>query len=122
VRLHNAAPPGLPAYVRLRADVGGPPGNPRAQNKLWVSIYTGLGSGFVSARIDGRPMSLSSQLEQGHPVVSTYLALDAGRTRTLTVRFWEPVAGPALALRPQPGVAPEHVTVHGIAVEPPWVR
>jgi len=64
VRLRNAAPPGLPAYVRLRADTGGVRNNPRAQNKLWVSIYTGVGSGFVSARIDGKAIALSNGVER----------------------------------------------------------
>lgn len=113
VTVTNTAPAGLPAYVRLRQDPGAPPGNPEAQTKLWVSVYTGVGSGFVDATLDGVPVPLGSEVEQGHPVASSFLTLDAGQTRTLELRVREPISGPAVTVRPQPLVSPELVTVTG---------
>lgn len=115
VTLTSTAPArGLPPYVVLREDQGAPAGNPRAENYLWVSLYAGVGSGFTGATLDGRPRLLSSDVERGHAVLSTYVRLAAGQTRTLVVRLREPAAGPVLTVRPQPLVAPEPLTVRGI--------
>ncbi|TCJ33293.1 DUF4012 domain-containing protein [Parafrankia sp. BMG5.11] len=121
VRLTNAAPVGLSDYVRNRADLDGPGRrNEEAQNNLWFSLYTGRGSWFVDARLDGRPVSLTSGEERGHPVLSTYLTVDRGQTRTLQVRVLEPVAGPTLAVRGQPLPFPERLVVEGLPVTSPW--
>lgn len=121
VRITNAAPPGLPAYVRTRSDAGAPSrANPGEQNRLWLMIYTGAGSGFLAAELDGVRTGLDVGTEAGHPVVSTFVSVDRGRTVTLVVHGWEPVAGPVLTVRPQPLVAPERLTVTGIRPVQAW--
>ncbi|AEH08657.1 MULTISPECIES: DUF4012 domain-containing protein [Protofrankia] len=134
IRLTNAAPAGLSAYVRNRSDQpvpgqpgaggqGAPPaGNPDAQNLLSLAVYTGVGSGLQAATLDGLPVHLHRDAERGHPVLSTPLPLDRGQTRTLVLRIWEPVARATLLLRPQPLAVPETVTTSGIRSVSPWSR
>jgi len=120
VQLLNAAPDGLPEYVRYRLDRGGPGGNPDAQNQVWLSVYTGVGSRLLGATLDGRQALLASDTEQGHSIESVFLPLDRGRPRTLVLRVWEPVAGPALTVRAQPLVTPPAFSVAGLPVRAPW--
>ncbi|MEX5708618.1 DUF4012 domain-containing protein [Parafrankia sp. FMc6] len=121
VRITNAAPEGLSDYVRNRNDVDIPGWkNEEAQNKLWVSLYTGRGSWFVGARLDGKPVSLTSGEERGRPVLSTYLTVDRGQTRTLQVHILEPIAGPVLTVRTQPLTVPERLMVGGLPVVSPY--
>jgi hypothetical protein len=120
VHLLNAAPDGLPEYVRYRLDRGGPGGNQDAQNQVWLSVYTGVGSLLLDATLDGTPTTMALDQERGHPVASAFLPLDRGRPRTLVLRVWEPVGGPALTVRSQPLVAAEHLTVDGLPARPPW--
>ncbi|ETA03279.1 hypothetical protein CcI6DRAFT_01243 [Frankia sp. CcI6] len=120
IRLTNAAPGGLPAYVRHRQDLKDAAGNLRAQNNLWLSVYTGRGSWLVAARLDGVPIGLAGGSESGHPVLSTYLTVDRGQTRTLEIKVREPVGGPALTVRPQPLPVAERLEVQGLPVVPPW--
>ncbi|CAI7974567.1 conserved hypothetical protein [Frankia sp. Hr75.2] len=123
VRLTNVAPEGLSDYVRNRQDVDIPGWkNEEAQNNLWVSLYTGRGSWFVDARLDGQPVALTSGEERGHPVLSTYLTVDRGQTRTLQVRVLEPAAGPTLAVRTQPLTVPEQLVVEGLPTTSVWSR
>jgi len=122
VRLTNAAPAGLTAYVRNRDDEPRSDGNPNAQNNIWLSVYTGRDSLFAGARLDGQPVGLTSATENGLPVVSTYLTIDRGQTRTLELKVLEPQAGPALAVRPQPLPVPERLVVEGVPVTSPWSR
>lgn len=120
VRVLNAAPDGLPDYVRYRLDLGGPGGNPDGQNKVWLSVYTGVGSQLLGASLDGQATTLSRDSEDGHPVVSTFLSLDRGKPRTLVLQVWEPPAGKLLTVRQQPLVTPERFTVEGLPVRRPW--
>jgi hypothetical protein len=120
VRLLNDAPADLPEYVRYRLDLGGPGGNLDAQNQVWLSVYTGVGSRLIGATLDGEPVVPANETERGHSVVSTFLPLDRGRPRTFVLQVWEPVAGPALTVRTQPLVTPEARTVIGLPVRPPW--
>nr|WP_051054664.1 DUF4012 domain-containing protein [Frankia sp. QA3] len=128
IQLTNVAPDGLSEYVRKREDVRrredvrGSGGNPQAQNNLWLSVYTGRDSLFAGARLDGQPVGLTSGSEGGLPVVSTYLTVDRGQTRTLELKVLEPQAGPALAIRPQPLPVPERLDVQGVPVTSPWSR
>ncbi len=122
VQLTNVAPEGLPEYVRNREDIRGSGGNPQAQNNLWLSVYTGRDSLFAGAHLDGQPVGLTSGVEDGLPVVSTYLTVDRGQTRTLELKVLEPQAGPALAVRPQPLPVPERLDVEGVPVTSPWSR
>jgi hypothetical protein len=122
VRLLNGAPDGLPDYVRYRMDLGGPGGNPDpdGQNEVWLSVYTGVGSELLGASLDGRPAALQRDTEAGHPIASTYLALDRGKPRTLVLQVWEPPSGHLLTLRSQPLTNPERLTVEGLPVRRPW--
>ncbi|WP_420811350.1 DUF4012 domain-containing protein, partial [Candidatus Frankia nodulisporulans] len=122
IKLTNTAPDGLSAYVRNREDEPNPNGNPLAQNNIWLSIYTGRGSLFAGAQVDGHAIGMDAGTESGLPVVSTYLTLDRGVTRTLTVKVLEPHAGPMVAVRPQPLPVPEELLVQGVQVVPPWSR
>lgn|GEM_PF-3251591 len=115
VDVSNTAPAGLPAYVRLRGDAGAPPGNPDAENLVWLSVYTGRGSGVLGATVDGTPVTMTTGTERDHPVVATKLAIPRGTTRRVVLRIWEPIAS-ALVVRPQPLIAPERLTVAGLPV------
>ncbi|MBX6387923.1 MAG: DUF4012 domain-containing protein [Frankia sp.] len=121
IRLLNAAPDGLPEYVRYRLDRGGPGGNQDAQNQVWLSVYTGVGSQLLDARLDGERTTLDQDREREHPVLSAFVPLDRGRPRTLVLHVWEPQAGPALTVREQPLVTPEKLTVRGLPTRSPWV-
>ena len=119
VRVTNTAPPrGLPAYVRLRIEDGAPRHPPPAQNKIYLSVYTGVGAGFTGATLDGRPTTLESETEKGHGVFSTFLTINAGQTRTLRLVIAEPLWGPRVTIRPQPLVQPERLTVTGAKISP----
>src|SRR5664279_5815887 len=110
VRVTNTAPPrGLPAYVRLRIEDGAPRHPPPAQNKIYLSVYTGVGAGFTGATLDGRPTTLESETETGHGVFSTFLTINAGQTRTLRLVIAEPLWAPRVSIRPQPLVQPERL-------------
>jgi hypothetical protein len=113
VSVTNTAPPGLPASVRRRDVPGGPPGNPDAENLIWLSVYTGRGSGVRAVSVDGRPTPVTSGIEKDHPVAATTLAIRRGQTRRVVLRIWEPVAS-ALVVRPQPLIAPDRLTVSGL--------
>jgi hypothetical protein len=119
VTVENDAPLGLPDYVRYRLDPGGPTGNPDAQNKIWLSVYTGVGSQLLGASLDGKMATLERTVERGHPVASTYLTLDRGKPRTLALQIWEPAGGPALTVRRQPLVNPEGLLVEGLPTHSP---
>ncbi|WP_116271374.1 DUF4012 domain-containing protein [Pseudofrankia sp. BMG5.36] len=120
VQLLNDAPDGLPEYVRYRLDLGGPGGNQDAQNQVWLSVYTGVGSRLIGATLDGKQAVLTNETERGHSIVSVFLPLDRGRPRTLLLQVWEPVAGPALTVRTQPLVTPAALAVVGLPVHAPW--
>ncbi|MEX5631734.1 DUF4012 domain-containing protein [Parafrankia sp. FMc2] len=123
VTLVNAAPEGLSDYVRNRGDVDIPGWrNEQAQNRLWLSVYTGRGSALVDAELDGEPVSMAVGAELGRPVLSTYLTVDRGQTRTLRLRVLEPSSGPYLTLRSQPLTFPEHLVIEGLSIQHPWSR
>ncbi|MCK9897381.1 DUF4012 domain-containing protein [Frankia sp. AgB32] len=122
IRLTSVAPDHLSDYVRNREDEARPNGNPTGQNNIWLSVYTGRDSLFAGASLDGQPIGLATGSENGLPVVSTYLTVDRGQTRTLEIKVLEPKAGPALAVRPQPLPVPERLDVEGVPVTSPWSR
>lgn len=116
----NSAPAtGLPDYVRLRIEGGAPRNPPPGQNRLYVSIYGGVGSGFREATVDGRPVRMESELERGHGVSSLYITLNPGQTRTLRVVVSEPRWQPYVTVRSQPLINNERLTVTGAQVRPP---
>jgi hypothetical protein len=111
VTLRNTAPQSeLPAYVTARADRPGD--HPKGQIATWVSVYLGPRSSYSSATVNGRKVSLASQVEQGLPVYSTYVTIDPGQSTTLRITIQQPAApGSALLWRQQPRLAPDTLTV-----------
>lgn len=112
VGLRNVAPAGLPPYVVNRSDA--PDGRPRrpGQLKTWVSIYLGPRSSYLSATLDGRPVPLASQVEQGLTVLSTYVSINPGALTTLVVQIRQPAPrGSALVWRQQPRLVADALTV-----------
>jgi hypothetical protein len=98
ISLTNSAPKtGLPEYVTLRADA--PDGKPRpvGQLKSWVSVYLGPRSTLLGATLDGQPVRLSSDTEQGHAVFSTFVSIDPGATRSLVLKVRQPIGPPIRA-------------------------
>lgn len=112
VKLRNVAPPGLPPYVTARSDA--PDGRPRppGQLKTWLSIYLGPRSSYLSATLNGTPVALASQVEQGLTVLSTYVSIDPGQAATLVVQVRQPAPlGSALVWRQQPRLVADRLTV-----------
>jgi hypothetical protein len=95
VQLTNTAPrDGLPEYVTLRVD--DPDGRPRplGQLKSWVSIYLGVRATLDAATLDGKPLLMSSDTEQGMAVFSTFLSIDPGDAATLVLKVHQPTEPP----------------------------
>jgi Protein of unknown function (DUF4012) len=107
---NNAPASGLPDYVVTRADKPAQP-FPRGQTRLWLSYFGTAGAGFTRATLDGAPANLQSETERGHPVFSTYLTLDPGQTRTLTLTLIEPAAAGTMTTLEQPIVEPQQSAV-----------
>lgn len=115
VTLTNTAPAaGLPSYVTKRADL--PPGAryPLGQNRLWVSVYLGRGAQLDTATVNGTPVRMSSEREQGLSVFSTVVDIDPGASVTLQLGVFQPTpGGAALTYRSQPLAVPDQVTLTG---------
>jgi len=111
VTLRNTAPKsGLPTYVTQRLDAKGkqiPPG----QNRVYVSVFAGIGAGLESATLDGKPLSMESHVERGHPVFSTYLEIKPGARQTLDLRILEPRFSDDVVVRPFPMAFPDDVRI-----------
>jgi hypothetical protein len=111
IRLRNDAPgTGLPAYVTTRADVPALSGT--GQLRSWVSLYLGPRSTYRDATLDGKPVALSSQVEKGLTVLSTYVSIDPGATATLVLHVQQPAPEDApMVWRQQPRLQADDVTV-----------
>ncbi|HVF04199.1 MAG TPA: DUF4012 domain-containing protein [Frankiaceae bacterium] len=110
VRLRNDAPPNLPPYVSNRLDLPGLKAPVPGQQRLYVSVYGGVGGGLLGATLDGRAVTLESEVERGHPVFSLFLDVDPGAERVLVLRLREPAQGPPV-VRVQPVVVPDRITI-----------
>jgi hypothetical protein len=111
VTLRNDAPStGLPPYVTVRADDAG--ARPVGQLKTWVSVYLGPRSTYSKATLDGRPVSLSSGVENGLSVLSAYVTVDPGKAVSLVLSVQQPAgSGSVLLWRQQPRVEPDALVV-----------
>jgi hypothetical protein len=109
--LRNKAPrSGLPPYVTYRADAPGT--RPSGQLKTWLSVYLGPRSAYSSATVDGKPVSLASQVEAGLSVFSTYVTVNPGSSVTVKFTVQQPAApGSRLLWRQQPRLLPDRLTV-----------
>ena len=113
--LTNTAPAaGLPAYVTKRADLPSGAAYPPGQNRLWVSVYLGKGAQLATATLDGAPLAMGSEREQGLSVFSTVVEIDPGASRTLRLNVFQPTPGGArLTYRSQPLTVPDQVALVG---------
>lgn len=111
VRLSNRAPvSGLPLYVTQRLDKPPYPTRP-GDNRLLVSYFASERSELIKATLDGRPATLASGVERGHPVYTRDVELPAGSSRTLVLHLLEPRSDRAPVVLRQPLVRPLHATV-----------
>ena len=92
ITLSNNAPrSGLPAYVTQRGDDPDYPTQP-GDNRLLVSYYASSGAFLTGAELDGRPATVHSGVERGHPVLTVDVELPSQSTRVLTLHLVEPVS------------------------------
>jgi hypothetical protein len=110
VRLTNVAPPGLPHYVTDRLDLPGLTAPVPGQQHVYLSVFTTAGSGLAGATLDGRAVTMESEVERGHPVLSTFLDVDPGRERLLVLDLTDRTSGPP-AVRRSPVVFPDVVHI-----------
>ncbi|MGW5548561.1 DUF4012 domain-containing protein, partial [Streptomyces sp. NPDC003998] len=115
VTLTNRAPAsGLPEYVTQRVDA--PPYRTRpGDNRLLVTYYAGTGAGLTGATLDGRPVTLDTGTERGHPAYTLDLELPRQSSRTLVLHLREPDADGAPTILRQPLVTPLRATVQPAA-------
>ncbi|HET6908576.1 MAG TPA: DUF4012 domain-containing protein [Mycobacteriales bacterium] len=86
--------------------------SPIGADKLWVSLYLAGGTGYTAAAIDGIPLAMHTDIEDGASVISTVVAIGPGQTRTLVVRVVQPApAGAPFTYVPQPLAVPDQVAV-----------
>lgn len=98
VVLTNTAPTeGFPDYV-----LGNLIDLPTGTNRTLLSVYTPLA--FSSASLDGAPLGLTTGVEQGWQVHSTFVTVGAGETRTVELQLEGRIAAGdyTLVYRPQP--------------------
>ncbi|MFC0863446.1 DUF4012 domain-containing protein [Sphaerimonospora cavernae] len=111
IRLANDVPPGkLPTYVTDRLDSPGrshPPGS----NRLWVSLYAGIGARAIAARLDGRPVGFYAETERSHPVYSTVLEFAPRQVRTIEFDLLEPGSTVAPVVPVQPLVRSQQTVI-----------
>lgn len=114
VRLLNAAPAGLPPYVRLRGDLNGGrslvvESVPRNVDLVW--IHGTFDSALESATLDGHPVVISEGVESGHPVYGATVELNPGVPRTLVLHVQEPVLPGRFQTKVQPMAQPQTTVV-----------
>ena len=111
VHLENRAPArGLPDYVVARPD---DPRSPRGQMHSWLSVYLGARATLLEASLDGKPIAVESQTEQGLSVYSLFLRIDAGSSRTLVLKIRQPARPEQpVRYRQQPLVSIDDLQVH----------
>jgi Protein of unknown function (DUF4012) len=112
--LHNGVPGlHLPRYVIGPYDHRFEAG----EQRQYQSLYVAGGYGFTAATENGHPVHASSQGELGATVLSRYISVPAGRTKTLGFELRRPGAAEVvdgqlryrLLVRPQPVVNPDRL-------------
>jgi hypothetical protein len=112
VTLTNKAPRlGLPEYVTQRLDPPDGKARPVGQNRVYLSVYAGLGASAETVTLDGEPLRFEPLVERGHGVFSTYLAIDPGQTRRLVFAINEPRFADEVTYRPFPMAHADKVTI-----------
>jgi hypothetical protein len=112
VALHSMAPrSGLPDYVTYRADLRDPQSR-RGQNLLAVSVYLSTQASDATLLVDGvKTSAVVTDTERGHLILTTYLPLDAGAVRTVTVTATEPHSTQRPVVLHQATVLPDKISV-----------
>ncbi|HEX5493413.1 MAG TPA: DUF4012 domain-containing protein [Mycobacteriales bacterium] len=106
------APATLPAYVTQRQDTDRATlaqSGARGSVSVLVSIYGPKGAGVLHATVDGHPLRVSSNTEDGRPVWGFPLVIGPGASRTVTLQITEPASNAAPVIPVQPLVRPERV-------------
>jgi hypothetical protein len=113
VRLHNTAPAsGLPDYVAPAVNLATGAAIPRGQMRVAVSVYLGRSGQLEGAALDGRPISMSSETEQGMAVFTTAVDIDPGSSTALVLRVRQPThVGQSLLVVQQPLVTSDNLVV-----------
>ncbi|MGW5463793.1 DUF4012 domain-containing protein [Streptomyces sp. NPDC003996] len=115
ITLTNRAPAsGLPEYVTQRVDA--PPYRTQpGDNRLLVTYYAGMGASLTGATLDGRPVTVDTGTERGHPAYTLDLELPRQSSRTLVLHLDEPGADSAPTILRQALVTPLTATVRRAA-------
>ena len=108
VTLRNDAPRhGLPSYV---TDVNSPTIAPGVQ-RVNVVYYASTGAQLLGVTHNGKPMTVASGTERGHPVTVFGYDLPIASAQTFELHFSEPAGTTAPVIRVQPMVNPMDVSV-----------
>jgi hypothetical protein len=96
----------LPSYVTIRGDL--PSGNESVSDShIVVYVHTSDGAIVTDATLNGKPIGLSSGIEQGHPVYYFDTVLAPGVIQTAVLLLTEPVPkGPPMT-KVQPLARPQ---------------
>lgn len=111
IRLVNDVPRGrLPSYVTGRLDAQHRRHTP-GSNRLWVSLYAGIGARATAARLDGRPTGFYAETELSHPVYSAVLEFAPRQARTLEFDLVEPYSAAPPVVPVQPLIRPQQTVI-----------
>lgn len=111
ITLRNDVPRGtLPDYVTGRLDN---PDRPTAvgANRLWVSLYAGVGARLYMVQMDGHATSVDEEKERSHPIYSKMVELPPRTSRTLEFTLVEPYSNRPPQVPVQPLARPQHTTI-----------
>ena len=84
---------------------------PAGQTRMYVSLFATRGAVFTGATLDGEPVGLETDTEQGRPVYSLYLELPVAGERTLEITLDEPTATGEPVVPEQPLSRPQETVV-----------
>jgi hypothetical protein len=110
VRLTNLAPPGLPEYIGGRQDLRpADPARPPGEQHVYLSVFATQGALLLDATLDGRPLTMESEEERGHPVYSAFVDVAPGAPLVLSLRLRDDTRGRPLIVQP-PMIVPDAVS------------
>ncbi|MDT4914315.1 MAG: hypothetical protein QOC66_3443 [Pseudonocardiales bacterium] len=111
VTLTNTAPAtGLTPYVTNRGDQH-PDGVRPGDNRVDLEYFATRGALMDSMTVDGKPGTVGSGVERGHPVLIADIELPRGATRTIVFHLTEPEGKGSPQVLRQPLVRPMNVTI-----------
>lgn len=92
IAITNQAPiKGLPSYVNPRLDLRTGQKWVPSSNREIVSIYAPIGTTDEQFFIDGKDEGAQSSSSEGHPLFILNVELKPGQTKTITMKFIEPI-------------------------------